>query len=58
MTEVELKPFADRLEHLCSLYECTFQLMSEHTPEGVILEHINGQFRSLLDDLDRLGVMS
>lgn len=58
MTAEELKPISDRLERLCTLYESTFQLMSEHTPEGLILEHLNGQFRSLLDDLDQAGVMS
>ena len=58
MTAEELKRITDQLARIYTLYECTFQLMSEHTPEAIILEHINGQFRSLLDDLDLRGVMS
>lgn len=58
MTNQELKPCFDRLAQLCNLYECTFQLTSEHTPEGYIIDYLNSQFRSVLDDLDALGVLS
>ena len=57
MTDNELKPIIGRLADLCALYESTFQLMSEHSPEGLILDHLNTQFRDVLDQLDQVGVM-
>ena len=58
MTNQELKPYFDRLSQLCNVYESTFQLTSEHTPEGCIIDYLNSQFRAVLDDLDSLGVLS
>lgn len=57
MTDNELKPIISRLADLCALYESTFQLMSEHSPEGLILDHLNSQFRHALDQLDQIGAI-
>jgi hypothetical protein len=58
MTTDQLKPLADQLTRLCTLYESTVQLMNEHEPQTHILDNLNGQFRAVLDELDQQGVMS
>jgi hypothetical protein len=58
MTVDEIKPITDRLVHLCTLYQSTVQLMNEHEPQTHILENLNDQFRSVLDQLDQLEVLS
>jgi hypothetical protein len=58
MTTDQLKPLADQLSHLCTLYECAVQVMNEHEPQTHIVENLNRQFRAVLDTLDQQGVMS
>jgi hypothetical protein len=58
MTNDQLKPLTDKLARLCFLYEATSGLMNEHEPPTMLLDNLNEQFRNILDDLDKLGVMS
>lgn len=58
MTTDQLKPITDQLTRLCTLYESTAALMSEHEPQTCILDNLNGQFRAVLDELDQAGVLS
>ena len=58
MTTDELKPITDQLDRLHACYQATAQLMNEHEPHTAIIENLNDQFRSVLDQLDQAGVMS
>lgn len=58
MNTDELKPLLDRFASLCVLYESVAQLSGEHEPQTIIIDHLNEQFRLLLDTINDRGLLS